>query len=234
MAKTYNQKNIIIVSKNQNNKNASEEKNIEIFKLKFQAMITEYNAMKTESIEKLKMQITLISLYITALATVLSISLDKSTDNIIILDEKNLFCFVIPCVTICIAAIWLDQVYRQIKIAYFLSLLEEKINKFLESDNNFSSSAMIWEHWLRTDEINTGKINASLTFYYVCLGIFSFVPILSFLYGFNIINFNINLIRMQSIICFAGYFIFILLSAVYVINILKLNNKVKKTKTTNH
>lgn len=194
--------------------------------LKFNAIITEYNAMKTESMAKLQFQITLISLYITVLGTVFSLSLNNMNGEDTLFDNSNMFCFVVPCITVCIAAIWIDQTYRQIKIAYYLSLLEEKINRLLGVDNDIWTSAMFWEHWLRNHPMNTNKFNASRTFYYICMGVFSVAPIASYFYGFfNTEDFN--RIIVQTVIVSLGYVIYLAFTCVYVHNILMFNNKVK-------
>ena len=92
----------------------------------------------------------------------------------------------------CISIIWLDQVYRQIKIAFYLSKLESKINKFFGMNScDFNSSILCWEHWLRSDDVNRGKYNVSRFFYYICLGIFVVVPIFSYLFGLDAVDYNI-------------------------------------------
>ena len=98
------------------------------------AMINQYNIMRKEELSKLQFHITLITFYITSMATILSIFVKRSKTNDDFINIVSIFCFIIPCVTIYVAIIWLDQVYRAKKSLVSPTYLKIKsINLFLKT-----------------------------------------------------------------------------------------------------
>lgn len=194
-------------------------------RLVLDAVLAEYKEVKSESIHKLQTQTTLISLYVTVLGVLLTLGLSNditSTQKMSFL-HPYFFTHVIPAIAISISILWLDQVYRQIKIAIYISHIEEKVNRLLGTANNVEDSAMFWERWLRNIEDDMGIFSPSQTFYYICLGIFILCPILSFCFGLYINDFEIRLI--PTVIIAIVYVIFLLLIIMYVWRILKYNKQ---------
>lgn len=187
------------------------------------AMINEYNTMRKESLNKLQFQVTLITFYITSMATILSIFIKQSETEDNYLNRASIFSFVIPCVTIYVAIIWLDQVYRQKKIAYFTYNLENKINRFILDNSGVATTAIYWEHWISTSKADTWKFTVKLTFYYICLGTLTIVPIVSFICGMAIVDCDSSKIQIQVYIVPVLYAIYVLLVIIYIINIKKLD-----------
>lgn len=206
-----------------------DENRLEEKKMLFDAVLTEYKEMKAESIHKLQVQITIISIYVTVFGVLLSLGLEDITRQpqdkkaYAVLSSPNFFSLIVPAVAICIAVIWLDQVYRQIKIAVYIAYLEKKINMILGVPNNIYSSAMFWEQWLRNNKSDRGKFNASQTFYYICLGIFLASPIVSFVFGWYLVDWNIKPICLSACIFAAGYAAFLCFTFMYVRRILAFN-----------
>ena len=188
------------------------------------AMINEYNTMRKESLNKLQFQVTLITFYITSMATILSIFIKKSESENDFMNRENIFCLVIPCVTIYVAIIWLDQVYRQKKIAYFTYILENKINRFIADNSGVTTTAIYWEHWISTSKTDTWKFNVKFTFYYICLGTLTVVPIISFIWGMIIVDYDLSKIRIQVCLGSILYAIYWLLMIAYIINIKELDS----------
>lgn len=187
------------------------------------AMINQYNIMRKEELSKLQFHITLITFYITSMATILSIFVKRSKTNDDFINIVSIFCFIIPCVTIYVAIIWLDQVYRAKKIASFTYILENIINKFISENSEVGINPVCWEHWISKSNSDTWKLNTKYTFYYICLGTLTTVPIVSFLYGFIQIDYNIKRIQKIGLIVLTLYLIYLLLMATYIINIKKLD-----------
>lgn len=187
------------------------------------AMINEYNTMRKESLNKLQFQVTLITFYITSMATIISIFIKHSDTEDDFMNRASIFSFVIPCVTIYVAIIWLDQVYRQKKIAYFTYNLENKINRFILDNSGVATTAIYWEHWISTSKADTWKFTVKLTFYYICLGTLTIVPIISFIWGMAIVDYDFSKIQIQVCIVPVLYAIYVLLVIIYIINIKKLD-----------
>lgn len=188
------------------------------------AMINEYNTMRKESLNKLQFQVTLITFYITSMATILSIFIKQSDTEDDFMNRANIFCFIIPCVTIYVAIVWLDQVYRQKKIAYFTYILENKINRFILDNSGVTTTAICWEHWISTSKTDTWKLNVKFTFYYICLGTLTVVPIISFIWGMIIVDYDLSKIRIQVCLGSILYAIYWLLMITYIINIKELDS----------
>jgi len=195
-------------------------------KMIVESILIEYREMKSESVHKLQIQITMVSLYLTVFGVLLTIALNKNIDEGAVLLSPYFFCCLIPCVMIFIAILWLDQVYRQIKIAIYISFLEKKVNNILGLDNTLISSALFWEQWMHLNTTTKERINISQLFYYICLGVFFLCPVLSCLAGAYLSKWAIcNFIAPLSI-TIVGYLIFLFFSVLYIIRILQCDKLV--------
>lgn len=191
--------------------------------LTVQAMLTEYQQLRTEMREIMQRQYTMLNLIVTTLGVVLGIGIKIYQD----LPEEKIeaqgaliafvFCLLIPGMMAFLGALWLDGVYRQTKIGTYISVLERKLNALLGGDNAPAVEIMGWERWNCNDFSGNRR---SLLFrinyyqYYISLGLFLVVPPLSILMSFHMVKgFPPRLILCVGAAC---YVLFWLFAAVYI------------------
>ncbi|MDQ0359455.1 hypothetical protein [Breznakia pachnodae] len=183
------------------------------------SILAEYKEVKAESIHKLQIQITIISLYITIFGVLLTLGFQQHILSSII-HSMYFYCLIFPVISISISVIWIDQVYRQIKLSSYILLIEKKVNELLGVNNNIDEAAMFWEQWLRNDREDKNFIH-NYSFYCICLGIFLLFPLVSWFCGYFIIGGEYNSLLMSSILFFGSYLIFICFIIFYLLLIFK-------------
>ena len=110
------------------------------------SILTEYVELRAEIRNSMQLQYTLLSLFITAMGIVFALIFKSNEDSIVnaIIMQSVGLCM-IPGISAFCGAIWLDQVYRQIRIGSYIYKIEERINILLGSDKN-GFPALYWEH----------------------------------------------------------------------------------------
>ena len=192
-------------------------------------IMMEYNALRTESRDKQKMQFTIISLIVSAISIVFGLTADLESAAAAV-SLPILYFFLLPCTIMFFGILWLDQVYRQVMIGTYIAQLEKKVNAFLKSSvPGGMSCVMNWEQWLskrRPTQKVWGKTNYFYT--HIGLGTLWLLPIVvygigSILTGISLLNF----FAIPSSLAFAVYNLFVVL---YVKAILDLDKEIEGTK----
>lgn len=165
--------------------------------------LTEYKELRSELRDIISRQFLIISLTITILGTLFGFSVEKTTN------VELIFLLIIPCVSIFSGILWLDCIYRQVKMGTYISLIENKINKLFSYDNK---NALNWEHYADA-EANTSFIKKINHWgYYFGLAFYLLMPAVSFVYSICVIKkwHWMGWISVLMYICFVffmfGYF----------------------------
>ena len=160
---------------------------VKISDMHFRAMLQEYSELRKELGSHLQMQNTVIGLIATTIGVLVTIALNMHSKPI---GERPseavfiIFCTIIPGIVAFLSMLWLWQVHRSKKMGVYLSLLEKKINTAVGAENSMKGSALYWENWSRQQASNKDFFARISSYqYYMCMGMFLVVPIISFLVG---------------------------------------------------
>lgn len=183
------------------------------------SILTEYVELRAEIRNSMQLQYTLLSLFITAMGIVFALIFKSNEDSIVnaIIMQSVGLCM-IPGISAFCGAIWLDQVYRQIRIGSYIYKIEERINILLGSDKN-GFPALYWEHCVNSENTNISRVrlkinylNPNFIYYYIGLMVFICIPIVSWIlvYYQNGISINIwSILGISFTICYVFLAVFI-------------------------
>lgn len=146
-------------------------------------LLEDYSKAKSEIITTIQMQFNIISILVTASAAAF-VYLYKKDSSMVIWTA----CLIIPGIYAFFGTLWLDQVFRQRRLASYIFLIEKS---FYKSD----SIEFGWERYIQQLESENGlrrvfrktrkTVYSSRYYYYICLGLFTFFPVCTYLYGVN-------------------------------------------------
>lgn len=183
------------------------------------SILTEYVELRAEIRNSMQLQYTLLSLFITAMGIVFALIFKSNEDsvvNVIVMQSVGLC--MIPGISAFCGAIWLDQVYRQIRIGSYIYKIEERINILLGSDKN-GFPALYWEHCVNSENTNISRarlkinyLNPNFIYYYIGLMVFICIPIVLWIlvYYQNGISINIwTILGISFTICYVFFAVFI-------------------------
>ena len=160
--------------------------------------IEEYKSIRTESLDSMKIQNTILSYGVTTIGLILTAGIGMIEKNMTVLDEA-IFCFFIPLIIYFIVIIWAGEVARMYRAGSFLARREKVISHHVDKlnmGNSSDQSALIWENWLLDRGNNKETPHQRLyTQHYSILGMFLFLALLSIMIG------NYKLADHNSAIC---------------------------------
>lgn len=177
----------------------------------------DYKYAKQEIILTVELQYKLLSLLVTATAAVFVYILDK--------DENDLrqigfcACLIIPGLYSFFGTLWLDQVFRQRRLAAYIYQIEE-----IES---FDTDRRGWEHYVQGARLHSKPNLPSRGYYFICLGLFIFFPpvtfILSCVYRVGNVLSRSSELFVPAWVGIVLYSAFIIAACFYIRSILKLS-----------
>ena len=133
-----------------------------------------------------------------------------------------LFCAIMPAVSMFLGIIWLDQVYRQVKLGAYIRNLENIVNRNVNAQNDDNINVLNWEHWVAQE--NQGKpllLRTNYYYYFFCMAVFLLCPIICLLYGLWMVKYNVSNIWLPIAIGVITYILFVGFSIRYVRVILR-------------
>jgi len=169
------------------------------------AILAEYKENKAEIRYFLGIQTTLITFYVTLLATILSL---HERIGELVNDDVLLFSVILPGAMIFLTVLWLDMVYRFTKAACYLANIEQKVNSLLGVKDTLLDSAMYWEQWLKFDMAGKQIKHIDKFYYCICLGLFVISPFISFAFACR----GVSLSEISNL--YIAIFIILLLSGI--------------------
>jgi hypothetical protein len=113
------------------------------------AALEEYKSLRTESLDSMKVQNTILGYGVAGIGALLTagISFIDKNDNPLL--EGAIFCFFIPLVVFFIVMIWAGEVARMYRAGQFLVGREPIINQHvIEIGSIAREPALFWENWL--------------------------------------------------------------------------------------
>lgn len=197
-------------------------------KMTIQASISDYSIMRAEQNTMLSRQTTVLCLTITIAGVLFGIGynllsgegLSGTAINKYPLLQFCLFSVIIPCIFMFLGAIWIDCAYRQQRLCAYLYSVEERVNNLLLDTADINKAALYWEHFASLDSKKRKHFRPNQLYYYFCLALYIFFPILSFL--FNIIVLQVGIEKWFLIIIFV-YVLYLVFIFSYVIAILQIH-----------
>lgn len=161
--------------------------------MQLNAVLKEYEELRTELRIAFQHQNTMIALIASTLGVLFTVSL-----NIYISDSFEethyplllaLYGAIIPGVIAFLGILWLDQIYRQVKLGTYVSTIERKVNKALGMEGSAEKAAMYWEQWVYNQ--TKGKsffLKVNHYQYYYCMGLFALAPIMPAVFSLMLTN----------------------------------------------
>lgn len=180
-------------------------------------LIEDYIAAKTELRSTIDMQYKILSILVTATAAVFVYLFKKDISKLVFCG-----CLIIPGIYAFFGILWLDQVYRQRRLAAYIY----EIETYEVLPSNPSTSVTGWEHYVRTKRSFTNTNTPSRYYYYICLGLFFFFPFFTYLFssifsGGSALNVN-NPLFSPSLLGIILYVAFVFFAILYIKSILEL------------
>jgi positive regulator of sigma E activity len=105
---------------------------------------SEYQSLRTESLQAQHAQQTILQFGITGVAVLVGLSLQLKNQVLAIL----LLLYMVPLVSIFIVSVWFTEIFRSLRAGDFLAYREKRINEEIGSE----VPALEWETWLRQPE----------------------------------------------------------------------------------
>lgn len=168
--------------------------------------LTEYRELRSELRDIISRQFLIISLTITAISTLFGFYVEK-TNNIV--NSEIIFALLIPCLSTFSGILWMDCIYRQVKIGTYISVVENKINELFSENEH---KALNWEHYADSEAKETFIKKINHFQYYFGLAFYLLMPMISFLYLLSIIkkwDFTLLCFLILSILMYIFFIIFI-------------------------
>lgn len=134
----------------------------------------EYKTLRTESIESIKGQQSTLRIG-TATIAILVVSGFNLWDKPIL--PHIMFLLFIPFTSYLSLIIWIGEVARMMRVGFFLSKIEDKVNIYFKEENLIS-----WENWLRTQDLK-GKTNQMKLNYLAIVALFFATALASIFIG---------------------------------------------------
>ena len=189
-------------------------------------ILENYRFAKSEIVSTIATQYKLLSILITATAAVFVYILDKTKNG-----STQLIvcaCLIIPGLYAFFGALWLDQVYRQRRLAIYIYRIEEQY--LGEQDQDAVIGHLGWEHFVHLTDNDFKRVNTPSRFYYaICLGLFTFFPVttavLACVYRGENVLFVDHPLFLPAMVGIALWGCFILTLILYVIAISGLEKK---------
>lgn len=158
-----------------------------------QAMLAEYSELRQEIRNAQSKQTGMISLYVTILAAIFAAAAQIYTSVIGTVSALSpqviaaVFIGILPLATEFMGVIYLDQVYRQVKLGVYVHIIEQRINKTFPNGKELT---MNWESWAQDIE-DEGFFSKTNNYnYYVSLSLFIIVEPISILFGLIMLSPN--------------------------------------------
>lgn len=150
-------------------------------------VMTEYSELRSELREIISKQFTVISATFTILASLftLAITLMASKEEVDPKFISTIFYVIIPCFSMFSGILWLDYVYRQVKIGVYISLIETKINKMFVSKkyiNDINKCPLFWEHYADSEAHKNFLLKSNHWNYYFSMALYLGLPAVSMCY----------------------------------------------------
>jgi hypothetical protein len=103
--------------------------------------LSEYSSLRTESLQAMQAQQTILQFGITGVAVLTGLGLQSDDKLLAIL----VLLFLVPLLSIFFVSIWFVEIFRSIRAGMYIACLEKKINAVIGG----TVRALEWESWLR-------------------------------------------------------------------------------------
>lgn len=188
----------------------------------------DYRHAKAEILSTIELQHKILSLLITATAAVFVYILDKDENEL----RQLVFCacLIVPGLFSFFGALWLDQVYRQRRLAAYVFQIE---TLFREDADNYSEICG-WEHFVqvnkREENKEKGRHDRPSRFYYqICMGLFFCFPVATYFLACYFRAGNVfsrgHELHWPAMVGVLLYLVFAYYAIRYIRSIKKLDNK---------
>ena len=186
-------------------------------------LIEDYRFAKTELLSTIESQFTILSILVTASAAVFVFIFGQDSLSFTICG-----CLIIPGLYAFFGILWLDQVYRQRRLAMYI-LTIERTKEFSGQTIEGNFLHLGWETFIKSGKKYTSSKIPSRLYYFVCLGLFLFFPSVTSIFamcfgGINIFHAE-RKIFYTVVVGALLYLAYLIFSTIYVVIILKLDRK---------
>jgi hypothetical protein len=158
------------------------------------AAVEEYKSLRTESLDSMKVQNTILSYGVSSVVLILTAGLsiiDKDTLSTV---DAGIFLLLIPTTIFFIVVIWAGEVARMYRAGAFLMKHELIVSEYV---GTVSRPALSWENWLSQNGINNEAPHKKLYMqHYSVLAMFLFLSIVSITIG----NYKLGGIHIEYLI----------------------------------
>jgi hypothetical protein len=148
--------------------------------------LEEYKSIRTESLDSMKVQNTILSYGATTIGVILTAGISIIDKNMLLADEA-IFLVFIPLIVFFIVMIWAGEVARMYRAGTFLADHEQIISRYVDKMyilKNWDKPALVWENWLRQKSYDNETPHEKLYIqHYSVLSMFLFLAILSIVIG---------------------------------------------------
>lgn len=141
--------------------------------------LEEYKTLRTESLESMKMQHSILAYGIVGISALMTVGLNKWDSPLYISEAISLI--LLPIFINLILLTWMGEVTRMFRAGQFISTIEEKINlKFTDTEKPLS-----WETWLQERYKNGKTPHHDVQIHYVAIfALFILISVISVIFGY--------------------------------------------------
>ncbi len=177
----------------------------------------DYKHAKEELLTTIELQYKILSILVTASAAVFVYILDRDENE----SRQLVFCacLIVPGLYAFFGIMWLDQVYRQRRLAAYMFMLEELMQ---HSDPWYNG----WEHFVQGNREEDKRNWPSRFYYHICLGLFFAFPPATYIFACvykagNVVSSQHEL-HIPARLGIGLYIAFLVFAIIYIISILAL------------
>ncbi len=189
--------------------------NDEKMRVFIEVALAEYSALRAELRETIAKQFKVISTTFTLLASLFTAGATLISSNVQTKPTfmSLLFYVIIPCFSMFSGILWLDYVYRQVKIGAYISLVETKLNAmFVKSEElqDVTKCPMFWEHYADEEAHRSFLLKSNHWNYYFSMALYIGLPLVSIGY-FKVVEhgqwYSWCWVTALVLLCFATFLI---------------------------
>jgi hypothetical protein len=165
------------------------------------AAIEEYKSVRTESLDSMKVQNTILSYGVTAIVLILTAAISIIDKESLLIVDEAIFLILMPSIIFFIVMIWAGEVARMYRAGSFLVQQELIISQYVNKvtlHNSWNKPALSWENWLLRGTTHNSETPHQKLYmqHYSVLAMFVFFAILSITIG----NYKLGMTYVEYLI----------------------------------
>ncbi len=190
-------------------------------------LATSYQVLRQEQVATLNKETNVMAYYISAMGVICGFGLNAlQQDPVNVRIVSIIFGVLIPSGSSFFGAIWLDCIFRQLRLGNYLYQLENVMLQYEELDNAYG-----WEHFCVERNQKRIVLFCSRSVYYFSLALFILLPLFSVVFVHVMIETPLYSWEICSIAAYVFFLVFCFIACISIRHLYPSEKKSFKTKT---